>query len=57
MGYEPRTIIVKDEKGDVVTDWHSFKARWRNNFSQLLNIHAVNDVRQRDIHTAEPLVP
>jgi len=31
--------------------------RWRNYFSQLLNVHGVNDVRQREIHTAEPLVP
>jgi len=32
-------------------------ARWRNHFSQLLNVHAVNDVGQTEIHAAEPLVP
>jgi hypothetical protein len=32
-------------------------AGWRNFFSQLLNIHGVNDVRLREIHTAEILVP
>jgi hypothetical protein len=32
-------------------------ARWRNHFFQLLNVHGVNDVRQAEIHTAEPLVP
>jgi len=32
-------------------------ARCRNHFSQLLNVHAVNDVRHIEIHTAEPLVP
>jgi hypothetical protein len=32
-------------------------ARWRNHFSQLWNVHGVNDVRQTEIHTAEPLVP
>jgi len=32
-------------------------ARWRNYFSQLLNVHGVNDVRKTEIHTAEPLVP
>jgi hypothetical protein len=32
-------------------------ARWRNHFSQLLNVYAVNDVRQTEIHAAEPLVP
>jgi hypothetical protein len=32
-------------------------ARWRNYFSQVLNVHGVNDVRQAEIHTAELLVP
>jgi hypothetical protein len=26
-------------------------------FSQLLNVHNVSDVRQIEVHTAEPLVP
>jgi hypothetical protein len=41
----------------LVTDSHSILARWRNYFSQLLNVHGVDDVRQTEIHTAEPLVP
>ena len=32
-------------------------ARWRNYFSQLLNVHEVKDIRQAEIHTVEPLVP
>jgi hypothetical protein len=32
-------------------------ARWRNHISQILNVHGVSDVRQAEIHTAEPLVP
>jgi hypothetical protein len=32
-------------------------ARWRKYFSQLLNVQGVNDVRQAEIHTVEPLVP
>ena len=35
---------------------HSIWAWWGNHFSQLLNIHGVNDDRQTEIHTAEPLV-
>jgi hypothetical protein len=31
--------------------------RWRNYFSKLLNVHGHNDVKQTEIHTAEPLVP
>jgi predicted RNA-binding protein Jag len=56
-GYQPRTTIVKDEKGDSVASSHSIMARWRNYFSQVLNVHGVSDVRQAKIHTAEPLVP
>jgi hypothetical protein len=39
--------------GDLVTYSHSILVRWRNHFSQLFNVHAVNDVRQTEIHTAE----
>ena len=56
-GYQPRTTIVKDEKGDLVADSHSIMARWRNYFSQLLNVHEVKDVRQAEIHTIESVVP
>ena len=38
-GYQPRTRIVKDEKGDLVADSHSIMARWWNYFSQILNVH------------------
>jgi len=41
----------------LVADLHSIFARWRNYFSQLLNVHGVNDVRQTEIHTAKPLIP
>ena len=53
-GYQPRTTIVKDEKGDLVADSHNIMARWRNYFFQLLNVHEVKDVRQAEIHTVEP---
>jgi hypothetical protein len=55
--YQPRTNIVKDEKGDMAADSHSIMARWRNYFSQMLNVHGVSDDRQAEIHMAEPLVP
>ena len=32
-------------------------ARWKNYFSQLFNVNGFKDVRQAEIHTAEPLVP
>ena len=55
-GYQPRTNIVNLEKGVLFADCHSILARWRNHFSPLLNVHRVNDVRQTEIRTAEPLV-
>jgi hypothetical protein len=43
---QPGTSTVKDEKSDLVAVSHSILARWRNHFSQLLNVHGVNDIRQ-----------
>ena len=56
-GYQPRTNIVKDDKGDLVADSHSILVGWRNYLSLVLNVHGVNNVRQKEIRTAEPLVP
>ena len=56
-GYQSKTNIVKDKKGDFIGDPLSIVARWKNHFSQLLNIPGAKDVRQTEIHTAEPLVP
>jgi len=41
----------------LVADSHNILATWRKHFSQLLNVHGANDVKQTEIHTAEPLVP
>ena len=41
----------------MIADSYSIVARWRNYFSQLLNVHGVNDIKHTGIHTAEPLVP
>jgi hypothetical protein len=56
-GYQPRINIIKDEKGSQLAVPQSVLNTWKNFFNQLLNVHGVNDVRQMDIHTAEPLVP
>ena len=46
-GYQPRTNIVKHVKGDLVAEPQVF---WlcEEFFSQLWNVHVVNDVRQTD---------
>jgi hypothetical protein len=56
-GYQPRNNLVKDENVDLLADSHSILYRWKNYFSQLLNAHSIIDVRQIEVHMAEPLVP
>jgi hypothetical protein len=56
-GYQPRNNLVKDENGDLLVESHNILSRWKNYFSQLLNVHNVSDVRQIEVHMAEPLVP
>jgi hypothetical protein len=56
-GYQPRNNLVKDENGDLLVDSHNILNRWKNCFSQLLNVHNVSDARQIEVHTAEPSVP
>jgi hypothetical protein len=55
-GYQPRNNLVKYETGDLLADSHNILNRWKNYFSQFLNVH-VSDVRQTEVHMAEPLVP
>ena len=47
--YQTRINIVEAVKDDVVTDSHTILFRWKNYFSQLINVH--------EIHEAEPLIP
>jgi hypothetical protein len=55
-GYQLRNNLVKDENGDLPTDSQNISNRWKNYFSQLLNVHNVSYVRQIEVHMAEPLV-
>jgi hypothetical protein len=55
--YQPRSNLVKDENGDLLADSNFITNRWKSYISQLLNVHNISDVRQIEIHTAEPLVP
>jgi hypothetical protein len=47
---------VKDENGDLLADSHSILKKWKGNFSQLVNVHRIINVRQIDIQTADPLI-
>jgi hypothetical protein len=41
--------LVKDENGDLLADSHNILNRWKNYFSLPLNVHRVNDARQKCI--------
>jgi hypothetical protein len=45
---------MKDENGDLLADSRDILNRWRT-ASLLFNVHRVSDVRQIEVHTAEPL--
>jgi hypothetical protein len=48
---------VKDENVDLFMESQNILIRRKKYFSQLLNVHNVSDVRQIEVHMAEPLVP
>jgi hypothetical protein len=56
-GYQPRVNIINDENGNLLADPQSALNKWKNFFNQMLNVHGVHNVRQKDIYMAEPLVP
>jgi hypothetical protein len=56
-GYQPGINIIKDENGNLIADPQNVLNKWKNFFNQVLNVRGVHDVRQMDIHMAEPLVP
>jgi hypothetical protein len=45
--YQPRNNLVKDENGDLA-DSHILN-RWKNYFSQFLDVHSVSYVREKYI--------
>jgi hypothetical protein len=56
-GYEPKNNLVKDERGDFLTDPQQILTMWKNYFCQLLNVQGPGGIRQTEIHTPEPFVP
>jgi hypothetical protein len=56
-GYQRRTNLIKDDRGDLLADPHRIFNRRKNYFCQLLKVHGAGGVRQTVMHTAEPPVP
>jgi hypothetical protein len=49
--------LVKDKRGDQLVDPHKILNTWKNDFCRVLNVHGEVGVRQREMHTAQPLAP
>jgi hypothetical protein len=56
-GYQPRSNLVKDERGDLLADPHKIVNRWKNYFCQLLNVLVADGVKQIETRTSEPFAP
>jgi hypothetical protein len=46
--------VYYHDNGDLLADSHNILCRWKNFFSQLLNVYNISDVRQIEVYTAEP---
>jgi hypothetical protein len=55
--YSNMELLILLSSSSSLTYSHNRLNRWKNYFYQLLNVHSVSEVRQIEIHTAEPLVP
>jgi hypothetical protein len=55
-GCQPRINIIK-MRMVLLAHPQSVLNRWKNFFNKGLNVHEIHNVRQKDIWTAEPLVP
>jgi hypothetical protein len=51
-GYQLRPKIINDEKGSLFSESDGVLARWRKHFSQPMNAHWINDIRQANIYSA-----
>jgi hypothetical protein len=49
--------LVKDEKGDMLADYHNILNSYENYFSQLWNLRTVGNVRQMEMYLVKPLLP
>ena len=51
-GYRARVNVIKNEIEAMLSDSNSILNRWKNYFSQLLNVHKGSDVGEIQIQTA-----
>jgi hypothetical protein len=55
--YQPRSNLLKDENDNVLAESRNILNRWKNYFSQSLNVHGVSEGRLIQTYTVELSVP
>jgi hypothetical protein len=55
-GYQPKTNLVKDERGELLRILKQIFTKWKNYFCQLLDVQGPGSTRQTEINRAEPFV-
>jgi hypothetical protein len=57
-GYQHRTNLLKDEKGDLLAVSHNILSRWKNYFWQLWNVgvRGVDGARFSEMYASGPVV-
>ena len=48
-GYQARVNVIKNENEELLADSNSILNRWKDFFSQLLNVHKDNEMREIEI--------
>ena len=49
--------MIKNEDEEMFADSNSIINRWKDCFSQLLNVTTDNDVGEIELHSTKPLIP
>ena len=53
-GYQPRAYVIKKHDGSIVADTTSMLSRWKQFFSNLLNVNHITSHGGSEVDTAEP---
>jgi hypothetical protein len=56
-GYKHRINFITYENFNLLAYPQNFLNRWKNFFNHVLNVHGIDNIRQNDVQTAEPLLP
>ena len=55
-GYQPRSGIIRNERGDLQADPTKIIDVWESYFDKLLNVHNGEPTEKFKIYTAEPWI-